>query len=79
MTALGYTFWGVCKGVTKAGTPCRRIVVYANGFCRAHGGDSSDYMKAVAERLKRKAQRRHLRWQRKMRRLHGGTATDTTR
>lgn len=63
-----YTFNGICKGTTKAGTRCRRIVVYANGLCKAHGGDSMEYMRQLAERLKEKALRRHARFLRKAKR-----------
>lgn len=32
-------YYGACKGTTKAGNPCRAVVVHENGFCRAHGGN----------------------------------------
>jgi hypothetical protein len=65
---MQYTFNGVCKGTTKAGNRCRRIVVYANGLCKAHGGDSTEYMRELSERLKEKALRRHARFLRKAKR-----------
>jgi hypothetical protein len=65
----GYTFWGMCKGVTKAGTACKRQIVYANGYCQAHGGDSSKFMRERLEKIRAKAIRRARRWQRKMQKL----------
>lgn len=53
-----YTFAGHCKGLTKAGTSCKRMVIYANGYCQAHGGDSTEYMRERARRIAEKAQRR---------------------
>jgi hypothetical protein len=50
-----YTFWGTCKGTTKAGAPCQRTVVYGNGFCQAHGGDSTEFMRERFEKIKAKA------------------------
>ena len=55
MAGKGYTFAGVCKGVTKAGTSCRRTVVFANGYCRAHGGDSTKFMRERLANIKAKA------------------------
>lgn len=46
----GTTFNGRCVGITKAGTQCQLKVVYANGLCAAHGGDSAEYDR---ERIKR--------------------------
>ena len=60
-----YTFWGACKGTTKAGTRCRRTIVYANGYCRAHGGDSTEFMRERFEKIKAKALRRLRRWERR--------------
>lgn len=65
MAGKGYTFAGVCKAVTKAGTPCRHIVVYANGYCRQHGGDSSEFMRERFEKIKAKALRRLRRWKKR--------------
>lgn len=48
--ALGTTFAGICKGTTKSGTPCRHIVVFANGYCRQHGGESLEYDREFAKR-----------------------------
>lgn len=64
-----YTFAGVCKGTTKVGTPCRRIVVYANGFCKAHGGSSAEYMRQRIQQIKQKAQRRAAKFRRKLAKL----------
>jgi hypothetical protein len=58
MADRGYTFWGTCKGTTKAGTACKRTSVYANGHCRAHGGDSTEFMRERFEKIKAKALRR---------------------
>ncbi len=63
---MTYTFLGHCKGTTKAGTRCRHIVVYANGYCRAHGGDSTEYMRERLERIKKKMLRRIKKWQRRL-------------
>ena len=68
----GYTFSGNCKGATKAGTPCRRNIVYANGFCYWHGGDSSEYMRERARQIADKAKRRARRRLRKMERIKKG-------
>ena len=54
----GYTFFGECKGTTKAGTPCKRFIVYANGYCRSHGGSSIEYMRERLEKIRAKAVRR---------------------
>jgi hypothetical protein len=69
MADRGYTFWGTCKGTTKAGTPCKHIVVYANGYCRAHGGDSTEFMRERFAKIKAKAQRRAERLRRRRARL----------
>ena len=58
MDSRGYTFWGICKGTTKAGSKCRRTVIYANGLCFHHGGDSTEYMQYRASRIAEKAKRR---------------------
>ncbi len=72
--ASGYTFAGRCKGTTKAGTPCRRAVVYANGFCRHHGGDSTEFMRVRMEKIRTKALRRIARWKKRLKALrHGRT------
>ena len=65
MAGKGYTFAGVCKGTTKAGTPCQRIVVYANGYCRAHGGDSTEFMRERLANIKAKALRRLRQWKKR--------------
>lgn len=61
-----YTFAGLCKGTTKAGTRCKHIVVYANGYCRQHGGDSTAFMAERFTAIKAKALRRVERWNRKV-------------
>ena len=58
----GYTFAGFCRAITKTGTPCQHTVVYANGFCRQHGGDSTEYMRERLAKIVAKAKRRHARW-----------------
>jgi len=65
----GTTFSGVCKGTTKKGTPCQRKVVFANGLCRQHGGDSSEYDRRHFEYLKEKAIRRSTKVSKRLRRL----------
>lgn len=65
MDERGYTFWGTCKGTTKAGTPCRRTVVYANGYCQQHGGDSTEFMRERFEKIKAKALRCLRRWEKR--------------
>ena len=66
MDNRGHTFWGICKGTTKAGTPCKRMVIYANGYCQAHGGDSTEYMRERAGRIAEKSQRRFRRLLKKL-------------
>ena len=68
----GFTFAGICRGVTKAGTPCRRIVVYANGYCQQHGGDSTEFMRERVRRLVAKSRARTERLKRRLRRLGYG-------
>lgn len=65
MADQGYTFFGTCKGTTKAGTPCRRTVVYANGLCSWHGGDSTEFMRERFEKIKAKALHRLRRWKKR--------------
>lgn len=65
--SLQYTFYGTCLGKTKKGTPCRHTTVYANGYCKQHGGDSTEYMLMVRDRLAEKQRRRVERWWRKFR------------
>lgn len=62
---MAYTFSGRCKGTTKAGTQCRHIVVFANGFCKQHGGDSTEFERERLERIREKALRRIRKWKRK--------------
>ena len=69
MAANGYTFAGICKGTTKAGTRCKHIVVYANGYCRQHGGDSTEFMRERVRRLVAKSRARTERLKRRLRRL----------
>lgn len=68
----GYTFAGVCKGITKAGTRCRHTVVFANGFCRQHGGDSTEFMRERVRRMVAKSRARTERLKRRLRRLGYG-------
>lgn len=67
---LQYTFNGICRGTTKAGTPCRRRVVF--GFCKHHGGDSTEYMRERARQIAEKCERRLAKWQRKLKRMRAG-------
>lgn len=69
--ADGYTFAGQCRATTKAGTRCRHTVVFANGFCRQHGGDSSAFMAERMEKIKAKALRRHRRWRKRFEAARG--------
>jgi hypothetical protein len=62
---MAYSFNGRCKGTTKAGTQCKHIVVFANGFCRQHGGDSTEYERERMEGIKQKALARSRKWRRK--------------
>ena len=68
----GYTFFGQCSGPTKGGTRCKRIVVYANGLCAAHGGDSTQFMRERMRRLVAKSRARTERRKRQLRRLGYG-------
>ena len=61
----GHTFSGTCKGATKAGAPCKRRVVFANGLCQWHGGDSSAFMAERMEKIRAKALRRFRRWKKR--------------
>lgn len=63
----GTTFSGICAGTTKAGKRCRRVVIYANGFCKSHGGDSTDYDRERAKHLAKKWLRKHERWEKRIR------------
>jgi len=69
----GYTFAGHCKGITEAGTRCQHSVVFANGYCRQHGGDSTEFLRARLARFKAKALRRHARWRKRMEAGRGRT------
>ena len=69
----GTTFYGVCKGTTKAGTSCRHRSVYANGYCRQHGGDSTAYDKARFEYTKAKALARSRRFFARIKRYMSAT------
>jgi len=62
---MTYTFAGRCKGTTKAGTQCRHVIVYANGYCKQHGGDSTEFERERFERMKQKAIKRVEKWKRK--------------
>jgi hypothetical protein len=62
---MAYTFLGRCKGTTKAGTQCGHKSVFANGYCRQHGGDSSKFERERFERIKQKALWGFKKWKRK--------------
>lgn len=62
------TYWGVCKGKTKAGEPCGQSSVYGNGFCRHHGGVTSQAeIDSYRQRAIQKAERRAARLERRRR------------
>lgn len=63
---FGYTFAGKCKGTTRAGAPCRHIVVFANGYCKQHGGDSTEFMRERARQIVEKSRRRTRRLMRRL-------------
>lgn len=63
-----YTFSGICKSTTKAGTPCKHRVIFANGFCKQHGGDSTEFMR---ERVRQLVAKSYARIKRLKRRLQG--------
>lgn len=61
------TYWGVCKGKTKTGKPCGQSSIYGNGYCRHHGGYTSDAeIEAYKQRIIEKTKRRHRRLMRKL-------------
>ena len=62
---MDYTFNGVCKGTTKAGNRCKHRVVFANGYCKQHGGDSTEFVREKTRRLVAKLKRRIARLKRK--------------
>jgi len=70
MDERGYTFFGTCQGTTKAGTPCKRMVIYANGYCQAHGGDSTEFMRERLAKIKAKARRRAEKWRKRFAAAH---------
>ena len=63
-----YTFAGHCNGTTKAGKRCQHRTIYANGFCKQHGGDSTEFMKERMQKIKAKALARHGRFMRRLER-----------
>lgn len=66
---FGYTFSGNCKGTTKSGKPCGQKSIYANGYCRHHGGDSTEFMR---ERIKQIVAKRRARLEKFKRRVRLG-------
>ena len=66
---MAYTFSGRCKGITKPGTQCGDTVVYANGLCKQHGGDSTEHERERLERMKQKALKSFRKWRRKHERV----------
>ncbi|OAI51717.1 hypothetical protein AYO46_07510 [Betaproteobacteria bacterium SCGC AG-212-J23] len=64
------TFFGKCKGITKAGLPCRRSIIFSNELCKAHGGkNSAELVKASMDRERERLARQIARWDRKNKRL----------
>ena len=63
---MQYTFSGKCAGKTKTGKPCGQRSIYANGYCRHHGGNSTEYMIQHREYLLEKHRRRTARLLRKL-------------
>ncbi len=76
MADRGYTFAGVCKGVTKARTRCKHIVIYANSYCRQHGGDSTEFMRERLRRLVAKSRAKIKRFKRRLRHFGDKESTD---
>lgn len=67
----GTTFFGSCKGTTKAGTKCGQVSVYANGYCRHHGGDSTEYDRERFQKVKARAVERSKRCIARLERRYG--------
>lgn len=65
----GYTFFGQCSATTMGGTGCKRKVVYANGLCAAHGGDSTEFMRERLRRIVAKSRARTERLRRRLKRM----------
>lgn len=67
---LNPTYLGKCKGTTKAGTPCKHVVVFANGLCKQHGGATPpDYAKAILELAQEKMAKQKARTERRIAKL----------
>lgn len=65
--SLDYTISGKCNGITKAGLPCKHRVIFANGFCKQHGGKNPpEVLTARLERMRQKCLRQAERWNRKL-------------
>jgi hypothetical protein len=59
------SYYGACKGTTKAGKPCGAVDLFENGRCKHHGGEGQLIRVKLliaktlkkTERLKRKGDR----------------------
>lgn len=77
---LNPTYWGTCKGKTKKGQLCRHTVIFANGFCKQHGGATPpEYAKELLERerarllmVAERFNKRIDRWRRESKNSSGG-------
>ena len=80
-----YQYSGKCGGTTKAGNPCKHMLVCAKGLCLQHGGDTpkdiNDYIpvaRAAVERDIASVQRlvnRSLKMLARAKRRHGWRTT----
>ncbi len=59
-----------CEAMTRAGTPCKRTDIYANGRCKFHGGMSTG---ARTEEGKARQREGYRRWLEEKRRANAGT------
>lgn len=68
-TLKSLRMFGVCKGVTKKGTPCQCREVFSNGFCKYHGGAGESPFEIRKRALIEKNRRRTARLMRRLGRL----------
>ena len=59
-----------CEAMTRAGTPCKRTDIHANGRCKFHGGMSTG---ARTEEGKARQREGYRRWLEEKRRADAGT------
>lgn len=64
-----------CEAMTRAGTPCKRTDIYANGRCKFHGGMSNG---ARTEEGKARQREGYRRWLEEKRRTDAGTQNGGT-